>query len=668
MGFHRIGLEYYNLIRNQSQRARDASIGMVIADFLIVRELGRGGFGRVYLALQLPLMMKAALKLMNPVDDKLGATLIAKFESEARSLAQLNHPNIVRLLKYGSFESRPYMVMEFVDGACTLKDEISERILRGAVFEPAEVRVICEQLLNALESAHNRQIVHRDVKPENVMLQEVEGSPQFVRVLDFGLAKFLDKGDQTSLLIGTPAYMAPEQITRSNIGPWTDLYALGVIMFELITGRSPFTGASAAQMLAQKVDPQYDPMSRLADLRLPPATSAFLGRAIAREPAQRFRSGAEFRRAMALFFDDLAQHPGAQLNSGDLTGLVSSSELRQLTEARAALEHERNALEQERQRLQRERAEFERERRDSGPSTSGPRTSGTRVLPDPDNPSAPQETLYLDAPSESPRSVASAQPSERSRASTSNPPSGRRPSPSTAPYGDVSTRGPMRNGAADAPPRGPEASPRGTADGSGRRSAASPRGTSDASRYAISDAPLSSIAEIPASASRGRLVGLFLVGLLVGVGLLWYIWTRSGATTQPLPGERRESQRDSETPPPPKDASAPTVKRVKPVARKRTPPPDTKDVAPAVVSRRVVIAPVVNKTTGVEVVDRITVTIDGKAIGTTQGHKGVAVTFVQRAKPYLVELSGKAIKPIRRLIPFDRLPATRLEIKITFDL
>jgi serine/threonine protein kinase len=123
------------------------------------------------------------------------------------------------------------------------------------------VRHVLEQVLNALEAAHALDIVHRDIKPDNVMLQSVPGDPCFVRVLDFGLARFLESQRETSLLLGTPAFMAPEQVTREGIGPWTDLYALGVLAFEMLTGRRPFDGETPQEVLAKKLDPDFDPRS-----------------------------------------------------------------------------------------------------------------------------------------------------------------------------------------------------------------------------------------------------------------------------------------------------------------------------------------------------------------------------------------------------------------------
>jgi hypothetical protein len=189
--------------------------------------------------------------------------------------------------------------------------------LQTGRVDPAVTAHVLRQILNALEAAHSRSIVHRDVKPENVMLQEVSGDPWFVKVLDFGLAKFVEERTETSLMVGTPAYMAPEQITRRNIGPWTDLYAVGVLAFRLITGRLPFQGDSAQETYAMKLDATYDPLSQAAGCDLPPLLAGFLRQAMARDPESRFRTAAEFRKAFDAVAGSLGQAGATTSPVGD---------------------------------------------------------------------------------------------------------------------------------------------------------------------------------------------------------------------------------------------------------------------------------------------------------------------------------------------------------------
>lgn len=289
----------------------DALIGQMIGDYLVVGILGSGGFGTVYLARQQPIMMKAALKLLtrgrggergDSAADPGG--LLRKFRGEAEALAALSHPNIVRLVKYGVHRDRPYLVMEYVDGGRTLADVLR---LRGPL-EPRLVVHIAGQIANALEAAHAHGIIHRDIKPANVMLQTVPGEPNLVRLLDFGLAKFLDsQGGETSAAIGTPFYMAPEQLGGGGIAPATDLYALGVVAFELLAGARPYPGDSAHEVIVSKLDPAFDASSAVeASQALTPAARGFFRRALAHLPSERFASATELRAALPA----LAAHAG----------------------------------------------------------------------------------------------------------------------------------------------------------------------------------------------------------------------------------------------------------------------------------------------------------------------------------------------------------------------
>jgi len=280
------------------ERPADTGVGRRIEKYLLVRVLGAGGFGTVYLALQLPIRMQVAVKLLHRIDDPdVLEAQIAKFEGEARALATLNHPNVVRLIEYGRTGDTPFLVMEFVEGARTLKHAMSGPLREGTPLPVAEARHLLRQICDGLEAAHARGLVHRDVKPDNLMLQTVAGNPNLVRILDFGLVKFAESGSSTSHAMGTPAYLAPEQLGKKHIGPWTDVYALGVIAFEMLVGRRPFPGETTQEMLGKKIDPGYDPVAEVAAGRVTSAISAFLAKALAREPSERLPTAAAFRDA-----------------------------------------------------------------------------------------------------------------------------------------------------------------------------------------------------------------------------------------------------------------------------------------------------------------------------------------------------------------------------------
>ena len=305
---------------------RDQLVGRKIDEYLVVDKLGEGGFGTVYLTLQTPIMMQTALKLLkNLARTGLDPALLAgKFQQEARALATLSHPNIVRLIKYGTFENIPYMVMEYVDRARNLKDEVTARALAGRTFSLPEVRHIMTQLLHALAAAHGRDLVHRDVKPENIMLQRVEGDPLLVRVLDFGLAKVVSEPGDTTMVQGTPTYMAPEQLRGKDFGPWTDLYAAGTILFELLAGKRLFPEASTHEMLANKMNPGFDPLDGLDASTLPSYVVEFVASATCANPAGRIRSAVDFMTSLERLFSRLSDD-GHDIPASSLTSLLSSS-------------------------------------------------------------------------------------------------------------------------------------------------------------------------------------------------------------------------------------------------------------------------------------------------------------------------------------------------------
>lgn len=276
----------------------DVMLGRVVADFMVVGVVGSGGFGHVHHVLQLPLRgrpVQGALKRLRVGGDGERATLLQRFESEADALASLSHPHIVRLLKAGFDGETPYLVIELVTDAVTLEREIDDH--RGQPMPDDEIGAIIGQTLNALEAAHAQGIVHRDVKPGNIMLQQVAGYEVFVRVLDFGLAKFIAEGSQTERVMGTLDYMAPEQLRGKDIGPWTDLYALGLVLLTMLAGRPAFSPERAV-LVGEKLDPNFDPVGRALGTRLIDASKvAFLRTATAFDRNARYRDVAAFRRA-----------------------------------------------------------------------------------------------------------------------------------------------------------------------------------------------------------------------------------------------------------------------------------------------------------------------------------------------------------------------------------
>ncbi|MCA9712958.1 MAG: serine/threonine protein kinase, partial [Myxococcales bacterium] len=182
---------------------------------------------------------------------------------------------------------QPYLVMELVTDGRTLGEALREGL-------PVEVALdVLRQVSHALDAAHGIGVIHRDLKPGNVMLQAVQGNPWHVKLVDFGLAKRVDLQESTEFAAGTPVYMAPEQFDRKRLGPWTDWYAVGAMAFEMLAGRRPFEAPTAQELLGQKVRPDYDPTVRAPEL--PPETRAFLRRVLASDHRRRPQSGEAFR-------------------------------------------------------------------------------------------------------------------------------------------------------------------------------------------------------------------------------------------------------------------------------------------------------------------------------------------------------------------------------------
>lgn len=272
---------------------RDPLVGRVLGGRYRLDELiGRGGFGAVYRAQQLALERSVAIKINIHVHRP---SLAARFKREARVMARLSHPGCVTLLDYGEEDDGLiYMVQEYVDG-----QSVRELLDAEGHLDPPRAIHIVDGVLSALAAAHRLGIIHRDIKPSNIMISAAHGEEE-VRVLDFGIAKIFDSElDVTRLtesgrVIGTPAYMAPEQIRSLDVSPRTDLYAAGVLLFHLLTGRKPFEGSSVFDIYRHHLE---TPPPTAAG-RLSPALSAFIDRAMAKEPQGRFDSAAAMRESL----------------------------------------------------------------------------------------------------------------------------------------------------------------------------------------------------------------------------------------------------------------------------------------------------------------------------------------------------------------------------------
>jgi tetratricopeptide (TPR) repeat protein len=250
----------------------------------ILRELGRGGMGVVYQARHHALQRTVALKMLL-AGSHASADERQRFRTEAEAVARLQHPGIVQIYEIGDFQGLPYVALEYCGGG-NLKSKLA-----GNSLPPAEAAHLVEQLTRAMAVAHQHRIIHRDLKPRNILLADSGAA----KIADFGLAKKLDDPGltHTRVVIGTPNYMPPEQARgdMSAVGPLADVYALGAILYELLTGRPPFVGASTEQVLAQVTGQEPVPPRRLQP-QLPRDLETIALCCLQKEPGRRYASAA----------------------------------------------------------------------------------------------------------------------------------------------------------------------------------------------------------------------------------------------------------------------------------------------------------------------------------------------------------------------------------------
>ncbi len=254
-----------------------------LGKYRLDQELGRGGMGVVYRAYDPVIERTVALKTIHRelARGEGSEEFLARFRREIRAAGRCNHPNIVAVHDSGEAEGTPFLVMEFVSG-----EPLSRRLRDGQSVSLAVVRVVMMQLLAALDCAHGQGVIHRDIKPANLMLQ-ANGR---LKVADFGVASLSNSQSQTQHTIGTPSYMAPEQFTGELPTPVTDLYAAGVVLFELLCGHLPYRADNAAALMYQVM---HTPLPDVPH-SVPSALRAVVRKAIQRDPAARFPSAKAF--------------------------------------------------------------------------------------------------------------------------------------------------------------------------------------------------------------------------------------------------------------------------------------------------------------------------------------------------------------------------------------
>jgi eukaryotic-like serine/threonine-protein kinase len=296
----------------------DLPVGMLVGEYRVTGKIGEGGMGTVYAGVHPVIGKKVALKLLNPALAADPAT-VARFVSEARSVNHIQHPNIVDIFSFGQLpDGRHFFVMELLEGR-TLKEEIE----RQALMPPTLALHVLWQVCDALEAAHARGIFHRDLKPDNVFLVERATVGVFVKLLDFGIAKLTGEAGRglsqtrTGIPMGTPFYMSPEQCRGTGVDHRTDIYSLGVMMYEVFTGKLPFTGNSYIDVIQAQIATPPRPPAEIAPV--PEALSQVILHAMAKDPAERHQSATEFKRDL----ERLARDAGSPLAVVPTTGPVT---------------------------------------------------------------------------------------------------------------------------------------------------------------------------------------------------------------------------------------------------------------------------------------------------------------------------------------------------------
>jgi serine/threonine-protein kinase len=265
--------------------------------YLVQSKIGSGGTSTVYRGLDVRLDRPVALKVMDSRyagDDQ----FLTRFQLEARSVARLKNPGLLAVYDQGLDARHPFLVMELVEGG-TLRELLTER----GPMPPHAVVAVLRPVLGGLGAAHRAGLVHRDVKPENVLISD-DGE---VKIADFGLVRSVAAAGITSasVILGTAAYLSPEQVRDGNAGPRSDVYSTGILTYELLTGRTPFTGDSTLSIAYQRLDTDVPPPGAAID-GVPPQFDEFVRRATARDSAVRYADALEMGAELDAIGDELA--------------------------------------------------------------------------------------------------------------------------------------------------------------------------------------------------------------------------------------------------------------------------------------------------------------------------------------------------------------------------
>jgi tRNA A-37 threonylcarbamoyl transferase component Bud32 len=292
----------------QSQSASDPLVGSTVAGrYKVIKLLGEGGMGQVYLAEHTAIEKRIALKVLRAEYAHKG-DIVTRFQQEAISASRIKHPNVLDVFDFGQLENGCfYLAMEFLDG-----NDLADELQRARVLTAPRALPIAMQICRALQAAHGKGVVHRDLKPENVFLQRTADGEEIVKIVDFGIAQLKPTNEEaqaqstkhrkltkTGMIFGTPEYMAPEQASGKHADLRCDIYALGIILYELFTGTVPFTGETFLGVLTRHLNEVPPPMRTVfPDLQISGELEQVIMRTLAKDPVQRFQSMNELASAL----------------------------------------------------------------------------------------------------------------------------------------------------------------------------------------------------------------------------------------------------------------------------------------------------------------------------------------------------------------------------------
>jgi serine/threonine protein kinase len=294
-----------SLSESQNSGGSTAVLGTVVGGRYYVRKLrGEGGMGRVYEAEHIDIGRRCALKILHPAYSQT-PDLVERLRREARAASKISHPNVVDVTDSGTTpDGAFFFVMEYLEGI-----ELGELIYRERRLDIRRTLIIGTQICRALQAAHEANVIHRDLKPENVLILKRDGQPNFVKVLDFGIAKSGNESDlkesqggqrrltHPGMTMGTPEYMAPEQASGKPADPRSDIYAVGGLLYEMLSGNPPYEGANFMEILHKKANTMPAPLATVRP-DVPAQLEALIMRAMAKDPAQRPPSMEQFEKEL----------------------------------------------------------------------------------------------------------------------------------------------------------------------------------------------------------------------------------------------------------------------------------------------------------------------------------------------------------------------------------